>query len=281
MRSDYVCCGIVTFNPDPQLLNKVIHSVINQVSHIFIWDNNSADIQYLKRMCNQKGITLLSSSRNEGIAFALNRICERALEEGYEWILTLDHDTIISQDYINNIVITSENNIGIICPCVEFVGTNVILKNKSQERYDIVPACMTSGSVMSLKAWENAGKFDEWMFIDSVDNDICYKLRNNNYKIIRDNSLNIIHNLGHPILKRVLLFKYFDYQYSPIRIYYIVRNRIFITYKYWKLNGLRFILASFKILFQTFLSSIGDKSRLLSFKKGLIDGITAIMPLMR
>lgn len=278
MDGEKICCGIVTYNPDPSLFKRVIDAVENQVKRIYIWDNGSKNIDFIKCLCHDCNITLLSSHKNKGIAYGLNRICEKAKQDGFSWILTLDHDTIISLDYIRNIEFYKESQLGIICPDVEYVGMTINKKNNSN-RFINVEACMTSGSIMSLQAWENVGKFEEWLFIDSVDNDICYKLRLNGYLVIRDTKFSILHNLGKPICKKKLFFSYIDYQYPAFRIYYIVRNRIYISFKYWRLNTLRFIGASLKILFYTYLSVYDDKDKLRSFNKGIKDGFCKILSL--
>lgn len=276
MDGNKICCGIVTYNPNPILFKEVIEAVSKQVGKIYIWDNGSENVTFIENICQEFNVQLLSSGKNEGIAYGLNRICENALVDGYKWILTLDHDTIVADDYVEKIDLNIKTTIGIICPSVKYVGLDTGQRcNDSQ--FEEVQACMTSGSIMSLIAWKKVGKFDEWLFIDSVDNDICYKMRKNNYLIVRDAYLKIVHNLGNPNKKRFIFYKYIDYQYPPFRIYYIVRNRIYITSKYWRLNGIKFVGASLKIIVNAFLSSIHSKEKLKSFQKGIKDGVYRIL----
>lgn len=275
MDVNNICGGIVTYNPDAKLFNKVIAALTKQVNKVYIWDNGSGNYAFIKGICDKYGITLLSNQKNEGIAYALNQLCDKAIEDGFNWILTLDHDTIISSNYITQIDLNLPQRIGILCPSVEYVGVK-LKKDIAKTRYEEVEACMTSGSVMCLSAWSLAGKFNNWLFIDSVDNDICYKLRQNGFSIIRDNHLKIIHNLGKPINRKKFFYNFIDFQYSPFRIYYIVRNRIYITKKYWRLNGIRFVGASCKILLNAYLSSLGNDSKIYNFKKGFKDGLASI-----
>lgn len=274
MDKSNICAGIVTFNPQIDLLEKVIEGVIPQVDKVFVFDNNSDNISEIKKLCIITSCELLIADENKGIAFALNRLCERAIELDYSWILTLDHDTIISDGMIESFIsILDKEKVGIICPRVHYVGVIINEKYDIHNRYTYVPACMTSGSLMSLEAWKETSHFNEWLFIDSVDNDICYQLKQNGYRIIRDNQTFMEHNLGYPVKKHFFIISYYDYQYSPFRLYYIIRNRIYLTKKYWKLEGVRFILATFKIILSNVAINLSDIKRRRAMFKGLVDGL--------
>ena len=267
-----ICAGIVTYNPNIEIFKNVIDHVSNQVQEVLVFDNNSKNIDAIRIICNRYTCTVISECANRGIAYALNRLCEYAINKGYSWILTLDHDTIISDSMINSYIsIIDVANYGIICPRVNYVGVKI------KEKYDInsrcieVPACMTSGSLMNLEAWAKTSHFDELMFIDSVDNDICYKLRMAGYKIIRDNNTFMEHNLGYPVKKKFLFLSYSDFQYSPLRLYYIVRNRIYLTMKYWRMEGVKFVFASIKIVTSTIIMNLSNKERRVMVIKGLMD----------
>lgn len=278
MENSNFCAGIVTYNPDIVLLENVISAVSVQVQRVFIFDNNSANVADLLILCNKYSCEFETSKKNMGIAYALNRLCEHALKNGYSWILTLDHDTIVSDNMIESFrTLTRINDVGIICPRVNYVGFAIKDKYDTNLRYVNVPACMTSGSLMNLHAWDKTDHFNEWLFIDSVDNDICYQLKTVGYKIIRDNNTFMEHNLGHPRYKKLLFFKYADFQYSPIRLYYIVRNRIYLTKRYWRQEGFRFVLATFKIIISNIIIYIQDAPRREMIFKGIKDGIKTFL----
>src|SRR5699024_6976157 len=60
--------------------------------------------------------------------------------------------------------------------------------------------CITSASCTSIKAWEKIGGFDDWLFIDLVDNEFCKRLVASGYKILRLNHLVLDQEFGciHP-----------------------------------------------------------------------------------
>lgn len=268
-----ICAGIVTYNSNIKLLDRVIMAVSQQVDKVLVFDNSSRNITDIVELCEKYDCKLHKSESNKGIAYALNCLCNNAIQLGYSWILTLDHDTVVSEGMIRSFCSApNKDSIGIICPRVNYVGVKI------RDRFDVipkfveVPVCMTSGSFMNLSAWNETSHFDEWLFIDSVDNDICYQFKQLGYRILRDNSTFMEHNLGSPKKKKLLFFTYLDYQYPPFRLYYIVRNRIYLTKKYWRKEGVRFFVASIKIILVNFLANFTDKKRRSLILKGIYDG---------
>ena len=63
-----ICSGIVTFNPNIELLFKVVDAVASQVIHIIIFDNNSDNIGEIDEVCKKFSCKLLRSKENKGIA---------------------------------------------------------------------------------------------------------------------------------------------------------------------------------------------------------------------
>ena len=228
------CAGIVTFNPSLNRLEDVVKSIILQVDKLVIVDNGSNDAYGIKKILlpwGEKAILLLNND-NKGIAYALNRICSFSKEKGYDWILTLDQDTVCPSNLIDGLSkgIHIEHT-GILCPSVNYEGVNLVTENKSHEMEDDT-ACMTSASLTSLAAWEDTGGFRDDYFIDFVDNEFCMKLRIKGYRIIRINSCVISHQLGDSVERRFLWKKIKGTSHKPWRIYYMVRNNLLFIKEY-------------------------------------------------
>jgi len=187
---------------------------------------------------NKGNYTLIENPVNLGIARALNQICEWSLENQYKWVLTLDQDSICPEGMIDHMKRFIEmKDIGIICS--KFKNILSLSSNNNRNKiedieFEYVENCITSGSLMSLDAWKKSGKFDDRMFIDCVDYDICLKLRLSGYKILRDNFVIINHCVGNAKIIKLLGKNIIVYNHSAIRNYYFVRNYIFIIRKYQK-----------------------------------------------
>ena len=136
-----------------------------------------------------------------------------------------------------------------------------------------VSACMTSGSFMSLEAWNNVGGFDESMVIDWVDNDICTNFGIHGYTILRNNQISMVHRLG-DVKKRKFWFGTLnDFQYSAFRIYHIVRNGIYFKRKYrHKINWLKTSVINLITRIKFWILYRKDKEKCKAIKRGKKDG---------
>ena len=230
-----ICAGIVTYNPDIGQLVKNINAIINQVDEVIVVDNNSENINQITEVEKNIKIRLIKNISNYGIAKALNQIFEIAKSKNYRWVLTLDQDSICDKNMISTFrKYQSYPKIGIICPRIKYFDSDVKSSSENENEYEYVKACMTSASLTSLEAWETIGGFDEWMFIDYVDNDFCMRIGLYGYKILKANSTTLNHRLGDSVKKRLLIFNINLYNHSPFRNYYYVRNVIYFIKKHHK-----------------------------------------------
>ena len=272
-KSGKICAGIVLYNPDIQRLRLVIKSICNQVDEMVLVDNGSENLVELQcTLEDYENVTLIKNAENEGIAKALNQICSFAVEKGYIWCLTLDHDTICHESMVNQLMSYEDNErVGIICPRVDYEGINIKQKNSESETVDVY-ACMTSGSLTNLNAWEEVGGFREDYFIDFVDNEFCMRLGLVGYRIVRVNGCVMHHQLGDTRDKKILGFRKTVSIHSPRRYYYMTRNNLsFISEYKSHLNVLKEYLKLMSILFSGTFYADDVKETLLFIKKGISD----------
>ena len=101
-----VACIIVSYNPD-RGIEKCFNSLINQVDKMFIVDNgsNGDRIKILKELKNSNAnkVDLILNNENLGIATALNVGIKKALNEGYDWVITMDQDSKANDNMIEKI----------------------------------------------------------------------------------------------------------------------------------------------------------------------------------
>ena len=228
-----ISAGIVLFNPDIIRLKENISAVIVQCTHIYLVDNGSNNIDEVKRLLNQYNqskISILCNLENQGIAKALNQLTIAAQKDGYEWILTLDQDSVSPSNIISEFknYITCQN-VGMLCPVI--YDRNKGKEIKAKEGCTEIDECITSGSLLNIEAWNNIGGFDENMFIDGVDFDICYRLRQNGYKILCIQSVVLLHELGRIEYHHFLFWRVLVKNHSAFRKYYIARNIIYTAKK--------------------------------------------------
>jgi len=217
-----ILAGIVTYNPDTERLRQNIKAIAGQVDEIVIYDNGGLD-----RSLFGQSISIIGDASNKGIAAALNGICEYARQGDFEWVLTLDQDSVCPEGLIDAYTEhTMDCSIGMLCPAITDRGYGTLSYDKGQDETEEVDACITSASMIRLSAWEKVGGFREDFFIDMVDFDICWSLKENGYRIIRLNSKSLLQEIGHS--KKVKLFGKEEvvFNHSPLRCYYMTRNTL-------------------------------------------------------
>ena len=240
-----VAAGIVLYNPDMERFVLCLNRIIEQVERVYIFDNSS----FVHDFSSYDKIVYISQKKNFGISHALNKIMEAANDDGYEWVITFDQDSIIPPKMVEKYrtAITENEDVGIVCPQV-IDSRRSYMEKKTKYEAEFIDFCITSASCTSIEVWNKIGKFDEWLFIDLVDNDFCKRLVISGYKILRLNDLVLDQEFGKIIPKsekivnfwirvsKILHIKNFEklsYKkfVSPLRVYYTNRNILYLNKK--------------------------------------------------
>lgn len=98
-----VAAIIITYNVENDFRLR-INKLKGKVDEIIVVDNGSSNetINMLKALEDE--ITVIYLNENKGIASALNKGIDYSIKKGYQWVLTLDHDSIVTENMINNMV---------------------------------------------------------------------------------------------------------------------------------------------------------------------------------
>lgn len=232
---DAVLVGIVTFNPDLQRLKDNINAVLVQAKHILIVDNGSDNFEDIERLFSDD-ITIIKNAKNQGIAKALRQIMEFGNKQGYIWVLTLDQDSIICsslvKEYCKYVCRDDLQDVGMFTCLIKDRNFNDEKYEKQDTDVLEVPYCITSAAFTNVKKYFMTKGYDEKFFIDAVDFDICYSLREIGYRICRINMMGLYHEVGHGENRKFLWKEIVVYNHSPFRIYYMARNTVFMNRKH-------------------------------------------------
>lgn len=221
---------VVLYNPDEQVKKNIL-TYIDYVDKLFIVDNSDNDNK--KKFCNiNKKIVYTAFKENKGIAYALNYGAQQACEEKFNWLLTMDQDSCFKKSELEKLIgfvkKLKEKNVGIVSPWhVTKTG-----ESKPESSVEEVVEVMTSGNLVSLKAFKEVNGFKEWLFIDDVDIEFCMNLNKNGYKVIRYNDCEMQHNLGDIKIKHILTRNFVCSNHNYIRRYYMIRNMFYVTEMY-------------------------------------------------
>ena len=236
MNEEKIIACVITFNPDIATLKKCLLAVAGQVDEIVIWDNNSANICDIKYFIDEqkcKKYSVWEHSDNHGIAQSLNNVFSYAEKNDYRWILTLDQDSIVPDNMIE------EYRKYIDKPNIAIIGCRTVDRNLDDDIWkgsdvDVVGRLITSGSLNNIEAWKCINGFDEKLFIDSVDTDYNINLINNGYVLLRVNSVPLSHAIGNIKSIKFAGKKLIIYNHSAKRKYYQIRNMFYLDRKYKK-----------------------------------------------
>ena len=265
--------GIVLYNPDINRLSENISAIAPQVTDVILVDNGSENFSEINSLIsNYNNITYIKNEENCGIAKALDQIIDKADELGTDWVLTLDQDTVCKPDIIekyHSLAKRAKDNVAVITSKFEDRNVEVEHGDFSGE-YEKISLCITSGSFNNIRCIKAVGGFDEKLFIDMVDYDICYALIRNGYKIVRMNYTGFLHEVGRSVTKRFFGKNIIIYNHSPLRKYYWVRNSIYLKRKYHL--GIGEDSRVIKRMIQTLLYEDNKLSKLKSMLKGAVDG---------
>lgn len=241
-----IAAGVIVFNPtDKMRFQKCIQSILYQVKKLYIFDNSTQDTD----LDLPSSAIYMTCGKNMGIAYGLNCIMRTAKEDGFGWVITIDQDSILPDKMVHEYkrYVGTNDRLAIICPQVIDVR-RAYMKIEKGKKEQYVHGCITSASCTSLTAWEKVGGFDEWLFIDLVDNEFCKRLIASGFQILRLNKLVLNQEFGKIIPKtfkkqqfwirmgrlfhneNIAKFSYKKFV-DPMRVYYTNRNIIYVNRK--------------------------------------------------
>ncbi|HRH49274.1 MAG TPA: hypothetical protein PLP23_11035 [Panacibacter sp.] len=224
---------VILYNPDIEVIDN-IQSYINAISKLYIVDNSELQVkESLDDILQFPHVVYLHDGENKGIACRLNQVCNLAIQDGYEWLLTMDHDSSFIKKKLDeyfSCINTFEKKENVAMFGLRYYGEQL------QEGCiaSAVNELITSGSVINLQLYPYVGGFDENLFIDEVDFEYCLNSVTHGYKIIQFQNIFLNHNLGHLSYHRSLKTNKLTPRtlHSPLRIYYGVRNFLYVQSKF-------------------------------------------------
>ena len=258
-----VVAVVLTWN-DVEMTSRCIESVLENTfprMNIVVVDNGS----------NPPGCPILKTrfpmiepvqlSENTGFTGGCNRGIERALELGADYVFLLNNDTIVHERAIQELVDAMESRLdaGIASALLlypgkekrtQFVRAEIARDRAYIERFqeiemlsdehrrvfegNFAPACAV---MFRPKALREVGLFDESLFTNWEDYDLCCRFNDAGWRVITVGTAEVVHAHGQTTGR-----------ISPFITYYFARNRLICLFRHGKLRGI--LRHSFTILRQ-------------------------------
>lgn len=279
------CAVVVAFYPDRLFFSR-IQNLLSQFCKIIIVDNGTGlhNLDYQMSAGEDKNvIEIIRNKSNVGIARALNQGTQRAIKEGFAWIAFFDQDSLLDKSALESIrkVIDSYPDKKHLL----IIGCNIEPPNNKSTPLKPIDGSLdwieteqviTSGSVISSRAFAIVGKFNELLFIDYVDIDYCLRVKHHGYKVVIAKDARLYHEIGNQNSIKVLNRIIHPTNHTPERRYYQFRNS-FLLFKSYFNSNLQWVkynsLVLIKILTSIVLFESDKLIKLLYIAKGMHHGI--------
>lgn len=207
-KKENICAILVTYHPDNELPKRV-DALASQVAYCVIVDNTlmpdiSAPVSEAAK--KNKNINVIQNKKNN-LANADNQGAAFARKHNYQWILTMDQDSLpakgMVQEQINAYHLARKEGIYADVIGVNFTykdtGETAFAKQCSHKGYFTdfkETGIQRSGSLLSLDAYQKAGPFREWFVIDYIDTEYCRRLNRKGFCGIIACKAGMIHSIS-------------------------------------------------------------------------------------
>ena len=264
---------IVTYYPKKDLLLRNLQAYIDEVDKVLIWENTPEIERYKYRFINDDKVEYHGDGVNS-ISHGLNYAWNYARENGYDYLLTMDQDSVLedgrrylrtSMDFLG-----MKHKIGLIGPLINsYVIYNLIIPLGDNEHL------ITSAMLVPVCLLNQLGGYCEDFVIDGVDIDICIRARLNGYDIYK-NTNGVLHQIfGKPYERTLFGKKYIGSNYDQRRLYSIFFSHMLLYRRYKCAIASHMLMVYFKHFIPRIIFWEGNKmSKILAIFNGIKDGLT-------
>jgi rhamnosyltransferase len=232
-----ICAVVVSYNIG-EAIHRCFDAIQSQVAHVLIIDNGSGDgtRRELDKLAASDSVTLILNQRNEGIGHAYNQAVRWARDKGFQWILTLDHDSEATPGMIDELIrgfaaleSAGIRNVGIMATGLFDLNIQQYLYYEPREHGGLPlyqSEVFSSGSLIWLGVFDVVGPFNEDLFIYFVDIEFCRRLDCAGYGVYMCPEAVLLHREGSKERHRFLWIDTCYEHYGKEARYYLSRNTI-------------------------------------------------------
>lgn len=212
--------------------------------------DNVADFNLFSGTClnmsrREALLTIISLDHNLGFSGANNIGMRFAIENGADYVLLLNNDTVVTENFISSMVKTAleTENVGVVGGKISYFNKNDgiwfnggyidffrgafygrVDDSAGVRESEFITGCLM---LITVKALKQVGFFDERFFLNVEDVDLSCRIRDAGYRLITDSDAVIYHKVSATI----------GGLYSIKNQYYFHRNRMFFFVE--RLRGIK------------------------------------------
>ncbi|MBV2210191.1 MAG: glycosyltransferase family 2 protein [Thermomonas sp.] len=243
-RKNSVCAVIVTYHPEINTLRTNIERCKEQVERVYVFDNGSGIEALDAALAAGDDVVIHQAPDNVGLAAGLNQGVAFAKRSGFDFVLLLDQDSLPAPDMVPSLLaayaeLSKKQRVAAVGAtavdvrnglAMPFVRIKFPFNQKIYAADTMSVQCdflITSGSLVPLSVLDCVGNMDEGLFIDNVDLDWCFRAVAQGFSLFGVGSAHMGHAIG-DALSPSHFQKGGAFVHKPIRLYYIMRNRVLL-----------------------------------------------------
>lgn len=253
-----IAACIILYHPQEELLRKNILAIKDNIDVLILYGNSPDDCPIPELNIP---VVRLGTGVNQYIAKPLNECFRYCEQEGIEWLLTMDQDSVWEDfgGFIETARKHIEDNIILFAPAVNH--------NLSTDTdYLDIEYTITSGSFCRVSSVLAIGGFRESYKIYWVDGEFCHRARKAGYRILALPKYNLCQQFGE-------FSKGHGFNYSPTTYYFMFRNMLWMRRDHKSNPSLKTILYTSQMYLRSILFHEKDKfKKLTSVCRGTFDG---------
>jgi len=231
-----VLAVVPTYYPEQAALADLVATLCAQSVPVLVVDDGSpCTFDPALEAARDAGARVVQHATNAGIARGLNDGLRAAAETGATWLLTVDQDSEITEDYIDQILRAAQDaaaelgpeHIGAVAAgLIDDASGDLTYPSRFVEGVVITQEVIQTGTIWDVQALTAVGGFDETLGIDAVDAAACLRLRQTGRRIVLAPDACIRHRIGKGRQVRVLGRSVLASGHAPQRRTTIIHNRL-------------------------------------------------------
>jgi rhamnosyltransferase len=238
LSSPDVLAVVVTYNAGPDLpLN--LAALVGQCREVVVVDNGSHNAAWIEETVRDLGLRPILNKGNVGIATAFNQAADIALELGVHWLATFDQDSLCPPNAIKQLLALAASHpqrdrIGVVAMAHRDRAVHRDYHHafdilEQTESWQTVRSTISSGSMVRMDLLQKLGAFEDRLFIDSVDHELCLRIRKGGWMIVEARKVIMLHSIGDAQMHLFLGRPFVVTNHSALRRYYMVRNQLEVS----------------------------------------------------
>jgi glycosyltransferase involved in cell wall biosynthesis len=228
-----------------QTLKKIINSNNHSLKNIELILYDNSPVKYDFTPLHHEGIhmTYYHDPRNLGIAAAYNYAWSAANGNNSQWLMLLDHDTELTQEYFNSILSLTEIPEKVVAVVPKIISENTMispvyshsLRPLKEERpspgiQDQPVMAINSGALISIDFLNEINGFNEVFSLDYLDHWLFFKIYEKERKVLLVD-VSLEHELSVLDYTRVSLQRYQSILDSEVNFYQNFKKDLLPKYR--------------------------------------------------